>query len=309
MGTAGTFSAPPGLRIDPTDPSGYYLDLRSKAVSSDFPPTWWQRDKLHVGLIQWGLGCNERYLAGDGEEWLEAARWVSGELLELQQPDGRHAGGWVNESPYKHTYRIAPPWLSGMAQGQGASLLVRLHRATGEERYAAAAVSALAPMKKPASEGGVAAVLGPGRVPEEYPTDPPSYVLNGCIFGLWGCYDVATALNDPGAAELATEGIGALADSLSRFDTGWWSRYDLFPHPVTNLASPMYHRLHTDQLRATALIDSDPRFAATAERFERYAASSLNAARAYSLKMLFRLAVPRNRWLAHRLPWARDESR
>lgn len=306
LGTAGTFSAPPGVRIDPADPSGYYLDLRSKAVSSDYPPTWWQRDKLHVGLIQWALGCHERYLAGDGERWLDAARWVGEELLELQQSDGPQAGGWVNNWPYKHTYRISPPWLSGMAQGQGASLMVRLHRATGEERYAAAAVSALAPMKKPGSEGGVAAPLGPGRVPEEYPTQPASHVLNGCIFGLWGCYDVAAALADPDAASLAKDGIGALAGALSRYDTGWWSRYDLYPHPVTNMASPMYHRLHINQLRAMSMIDSDPRFAATADRFERYAASSLNAARAYSLKILFRLAVPRNRWLAHRLPWARD---
>ena len=304
MGTSGTFSAPPGAQIDPADPSGYYLDLRSKAVSSDFPPSWWQRDKLHVGLIQWGLGCHERYLAGDGERWLEAAQWVGEELLELQQPDGAQAGGWVNELPYKHTYRISAPWLSGMAQGQGASLLVRLQRATGQGRYAAAAVSALAPMMRPASQGGVAAPLGPGRVPEEYPTDPPSHVLNGCIFGLWGCFDVAAALGDPGATELADEGIAALADSLSRYDTGWWSLYDLFPHPLTNVASPMYHRLHIDQLRAMSMIQSDPRFAATADRFERYAASPRNAARAYSQKVLFRLAVPRNRWLAHRVPWA-----
>ncbi len=75
---------------------------------------------------------------------------------------------------------------------------------------------------------------------------------------------------------------------------------------MTNLASPVYHRLHINQLRAMALIDADPRFGATADRFERYASSSRNVARAYSLKVLFRVAVPRNRWLAHRLPWSRD---
>ena len=41
-----------------------------------------------------------------------------------------------------------------------------------------------------AAEGGVQARLGDGPWPEEYPTDPPSYVLNGGIFALWGLYDV-----------------------------------------------------------------------------------------------------------------------
>ncbi|HUT77848.1 MAG TPA: D-glucuronyl C5-epimerase family protein, partial [Polyangia bacterium] len=257
----------------------------------------------------WGLGCHERFLAGDGESWLEAARWVAGELRELQQRGGPQEGGWVHDFPYKHTYSLSPPWLSGMAQGEGASLLVRIYRAYGDDSYAEAAVSALAPMEKSVTGGGVAAVLGSGRLPEEYPTDPPSHVLNGAIFALWGCYDVAVGLGDPGAAQLSQEGIAALAGALGRYDTGWWSRYDLFPHPVLNVASPVYHRLHINQLRSMSLIDPDPRFRATAERFERYAEMRRNLARAYSLKVLFRLAVPRNRWLAYRLPWMRDRAR
>ncbi len=306
LGTAGDFTAPPGSRVDPANPSGYYIDLRSKAIASDFPPEWYRRGapRPHAVLIQWGLGCHERHLAEDGDQWLEAARWVADELVELQRKDGAQTGGWVHDFPYKHTYPLPAPWLSGMAQGEGASLLVRVHRLTGEPKYAEAARAALTPMGKPLSAGGVAAVLGSGRVPEEYPTNPPSHVLNGLIFGLWGCYDVGVALGARDAAALAKEGIGALAASLERYDTGWWSRYDLFPHPLPNVASPVYHRLHISQLRAMSLIDPDPRFTETAERFEAYASSALNAARAYSLKVLFRLAVPRNRWLAHRLPWA-----
>jgi hypothetical protein len=114
---------------------------------------------------------------------------------------------------------------------------------------------------------------------------------------------VAAALGDREADALAREGIETLAASLHRYDTGAWSRYDLFPHPIANIASPMYHRLHINQLRAMAAISDDPRFAATAERFERYAASRIALARAYAHKIGFRLLVPRNRWLAHRLPW------
>ena len=174
---------------------------------------------------------------------------------------------------------------------------------TGEERYARAAVAALGPMRVPVSAGGVGGTLNGGWIPEEYPTDPSSHVLNGAIFGIWGAYDVAVALGEAGADALAREGIETLASSLDRYDTGSWSRYDLFPHPVASIASPMYHRLHINQLRAMAVISDDQRFSATADRFERYAGSRVSLARAYAHKIAFRLLVPRNRWLAHRLPW------
>ena len=57
-----------------------------------------------------------------------------------------------------------------------------------------------AAMRLPSGEGGVQARLGGGPWPEEYPTDPPSYVLNGGIFALWGMYDVGAGLGDEDAA-------------------------------------------------------------------------------------------------------------
>ena len=307
LGGSGTFIASLGNHIDVDSPRGYYIDLSSKAVSSKSPPDWYVPGsrRLHVVIIQWGLGCHERYVDGDGEDWLEAARWVADHLIEIQEDGGRHDGGWVQHFPYKHTYRLTPPWLSGMAQGEGASLLVRIHAATGEDRYAEAALRALRPMRVGTAAGGVAGNLDSAFLPEEYPTDPASHVLNGAIFGLFGVYDVAAALGDEGARELADEGISTLAGALDRYDTGYWSRYDLFPHPVTNLANPMYHGLHTDQLRAMSLIDDDPRFPATVARFERYATSRVNRTRALATKAVFRVLVPRNRWLAYRLPWTR----
>jgi hypothetical protein len=307
FGNAGSFIAPRGSRIDPGRPVGYYIDLRSKADSPVVPPPWWERTPHfpRVVVTQWALGCWEHHLENNGRGgWIEAARWAADRLLEEQEPEGPCVGGWTHDYSFRHTYRIDPPWLSGMAQGQGASLLVRVHGETGEKRYADAARAALVPMRLPVADGGVAGSYAGGWIPEEYPTDPPSHVLNGAIFGIWGAYDVAIGLDDEAAAGLAREGIETLAASLDSFDTGAWSRYDLFPHPIPNIASPMYHRLHISQLRAMALISPDPRFTATADRFECYAGSRVDLARAYAHKVAFRLLVPRNRWLAHRLPWS-----
>ena len=306
FGTSGNFDAPPGGQIDPSNPRGYYVDLRVKADSPAHPPAWYPRAPHlpKVVLTQWGLACWEHYLAGDGEPWLKAARWAAEQLLAEQLPDGAWAHGYA----FRHTYRLKPPWVSGMAQGQAASLLVRIHAETGDQRFASAALAALGPMRQPVDRGGVAGTLDGGWLPEEYPTVPSSHVLNGAIFGIWGAYDVAAALEDRDAENLAEEGTETLARSLHRYDTGSWSRYDLFPHPTMNIASPMYHRLHINQLRAMTSISHDPRFAATADRFEAYASSRVDQARAYAHKVGFRLLVPRNRWLAHRMPWRHKEA-
>ena len=188
-----------------------------------------------------------------------------------------------------------------MAQGEGASLLTRLYLATRDERYAAAARRAVRAMSLPSDAGGVQATLDGRPWPEEYPTAPPSFVLNGGIFALWGYYDVGAGLQDADAARAFEQGADMLAANLHRWDTGYWSRYDLFPHPVLNVASSFYHALHTSQLEAMNVIAPRREFADTAKRFAGYAESRLSRNRAFARKVLFRLAVPRNEFMSKRM--------
>lgn len=299
--SAATFFLPVGERFDAQAVRGYYIDMRVKANA----PVWqWNDNRTHVDAIQWGLGCFERYLAGEGDIWLDAARGHADELVESQHPDGPQAGGFLHHRAFKHTFPLRPPWISAMAQGEAASLLVRIFHETGDERYAETAVRALLPLSVDSVDGGVRATLDGLPFPEEYPTQPPSFVLNGAIFTLWGAHDVGVALGEATARTTFEQGIDMLAKNLHRWDLGYWSRYDLFPHPVVNVASSFYHDLHINQLRAMHSLTRRPEFVQTAERWERYAASSLCSRRAFAHKALFRLLVPRNQKLAKRLPWS-----
>ncbi len=297
--SAKSFFLPLGPAIDPEGVHGYPIDMRVKARSSQLTSAI--TDQLYVGIAQYGLGAYERWLAGDGEEWLESARATAEYLMSRQQQDG----SWVQHEAFPHTFPLSPPWRCGMAQGESASLLVRLHLTTGEDAYAEAALSALAPLSLTREEGGVRAVLGGKPWLEEYPTDPPSFVLNGAIFALWGLRDVAVGLDDPDAARMFDEGVDSLAGNLHRFDNGWWSLYSLYPHPVIGVASSFYHDLHVSQLRAMDMLASRPEFEATRRRWAAYAASPWNQRRAFASKAAFRLLVPRNQLLARRLPWTR----
>jgi hypothetical protein len=180
-----------------------------------------------------------------------------------------------------------------MAQGEAASLLVRLSTEVGESRFAEAARRALLPFGVPTEQGGVLAQLDDGPFFEEYPTHPGSYVLNGGIFALFGAYDVAVGLDDGVARETFDAGAAALAGNLGRWDTGRWSRYDLFPHPIANLATLGYHRLHIAQLRALQVLSPGAPFGAVADRFEGYAQSPVKRAEALARKVAFRLLVRR----------------
>jgi hypothetical protein len=224
-------------------------------------------------------------------------------LLEHQVRGGERDGGWLHTYLLGHTFPVLPPSLSAMAQGQCASVLVRLHQETGEDAYAEGALRALEPLYVPSADGGTRADLDGSPWLEEYPTQPPSYVLNGGLFAIWGLYDVAVGLGDDRARRELDACVDGFARNVHRWDLGWWSRYDLFPHPfLPNVASIAYHALHTNQLRAMQTIAPRPEVAAVLANFERYGSSRVAQARGFAAKSLFRLAVPRNPRLARIWP-------
>jgi len=314
---AGSLALPIGPRLAKREVAGYGVDLRAKAEGPAWPSSWMllgggsaarvssvRAERLvYVAHVQWGLGCFERYLAGEGEVWLEGAVGAGRYLVSSQQRGGPRDGGWVHWFPFPHTYPLTGPWLSAMAQGQGASLLVRLYGATGEEEFADAAGRALRPLRVPVAAGGTQAQLGDGPFPEEYPTIPPSMVLNGAFFALWGLHDVAIGLGDAQAMGEFEQGVDSLAGGLYRWDTGFWSRYDLYPHRIPNLANPFYHRLHITLMHATRTLAPRAQFDSMIERFEAYARSPRNSRRAYASKVLFRVLSPRSATLRRVLPW------
>jgi hypothetical protein len=302
-----SFDQPLGSCVGEGSVRGYYIDLSVKAKRSDWPGAWpWAPgEQSWIALAQLGLGAHERWLAGDGEEWLGLARHV-GDMLCDNQAEG---GAWVQGFDLPHTYELRAPWVSAMAQGEAASLLVRLHAATGDERYAEAARRALGPMAVPVEGGGTMALLDGRPFPQEYPTTPPAFVLNGGIFAMWGWHDVGLALGDEAARAAFEDGADTLARCIQRWDTGSWSLYDLYPHRVANWASLAYHELHANQLRAMAALAPLPALTEAADRFEAYMASRPARARALAHKSVFRLLVPRDERLARLVPGRRPSGR
>ena len=120
LGTAGDFTAPPGPRVDPANPSGYYIDLRSKAIASDFPPDWYRRGapRPHAVLIQWGLGCHERHPAENAFTTSKSSlnvgstprnSQVSRNVPSVSALRSSKRMTWTRSSPKVSTYRASCP--------------------------------------------------------------------------------------------------------------------------------------------------------------------------------------------------------
>ena len=291
--SAKDFRLLPGSNVDAERPRGYYIDFRLKA-RAPWPPPWFDTPEggFPVNIAQYALGAYERFLEGEGEEWLAHATSAAEHLLGWQRADG----AWPHPEPYHHTFPLRTGWVSAMGQGQTASLLVRLNSESPNERFVEAALRGLRAMP--------VAPLGGGEFPEEFPTERPSYVLNGGLFAIWGLYDTWKALADEEVGARARAALDTVADNIGRWDTGFWSRYDLYPHPIPNVASSAYHLLHQSQLETTLLIHPRDELRAALERWRAYERSAFNRRRAFAQKSLFRLIVPRSNRVARRLPWS-----
>ena len=282
------------------DPHAYYFDLRHKAIAAGPSPadgsavlerlTADRSQANPVSILQFALGA----LQLRDSAWLEpiagAVAWVEREL----DADGLLAYRF----PMPHTFPLDPPWHSALAQGEAGSLLVRAAQALERPELVDLAGRAVSPLLDPAS--GLVVPTPQGTVLEEYPTTAPSFVLNGWITSLWGLYDVAHAPVAPDVARDAAaafeSGVDTVAAriSLYRLALGW-TRYDLYPHPLVNVASPTYHRLHITHLRTLHAMAPREPFPAAIDEWERAAASPAARGLAVARKVAFRLLRPRSR--------------
>ncbi|MGA2002266.1 MAG: D-glucuronyl C5-epimerase family protein [Terriglobales bacterium] len=243
-----------------------------------------------IAIAQWGLANFNRFRqTGDEtrlQRTLKAAHWL---VVNLEQ---NSAGLFVWNHHFDWDYRdtLKAPWYSGLAQGQGTSLLLRAHAHTGEEKFQQAAEKAFVSMTRAIAEGGVLFEDDKKNLwIEEYLVDPPTHILNGFIWALWGVFDYALANEDSAAKAIFDRGVKTLLHNLARFDTGYWSLYEQSGIRLKMLASPFYHRLHIVQLRIMKNLTGDIRFLEVADRWEGYAQRPGNRSRAFVEKAIFKL--------------------
>lgn len=267
-----------------------------------------------VAVSQYALGNYELYLNTKDEKYKEIFLKQADWLVRNEITTNKGFGIWEYKFDWK-PYNIKAPWISAMAQGQAISVLLRAYQLTGDERYFSAAKRALGAFDVDIEMGGVKTVDIDGLIwYEEYPSDPPSHVLNGFIFALLGIYDFYRVTNDAHILDLFNEGIKTLENRLVLYDTGYWTTYDLvirdkndtnyFLDPriskninpasyyniLKELASGVYHNIHITQLEILYKITSKNIFKDYAEKWAFYKNNPFS-----HLKMIFYIILNKMR--------------
>lgn len=243
-----------------------------------------------IAIAQYGLGnYNLWRLRGDPvrrDKFLRASDWLR-EHLEM---NSQGLAVWAHHFNWEYRDTLQAPWYSGLAQGQGISTLVRAHKESGNSLYLDAAQRAFVSFQRPVPQGGVAFTDESGDLWfEEYIVSPPTHILNGFIWALWGVHDYFLATNDKSAQELFSRGVLTLLHNLERYDLGFWSLYEQSGTRLPMVASQFYHRLHIVQLRVMHRLTGEQKFAELAHRWESYARSRAKRTRALCYKSAFKL--------------------
>ena len=243
-----------------------------------------------IAVAQYGLARYNRF-AGRGSRddevaWRSAADW----LVRNLRPNRHGVPVWFHEFDWPYRQPLVAPWYSGLAQGSGLSLLVRAARHTSEARYVEAARVAYRSFARDVSAGGVVFTDDRGRPwIEEYLVEPPSHILNGFIWALWGVFDYASWTNEPGPRMLFKDCTTTLVKNLQRYDTGEWSLYELPSAGPSMPASAYYHRLHVTQLRVMHRLTGHSIFGEFATRWNAYLQDPRLRCRAFVRKAWFKL--------------------
>ncbi len=233
-----------------------------------------------VYISQFALGAHQYFLNTNDvnslNSFMKCADWLIANLR-------KHGDFYYWELTYRSEFPESSkeiPRFNAMAQGQGASVLLRAFSETKDDKYLKAAKDAIEPILHDRADGGISSV-GTKKFffPQKCSTGlqaPPSNILNGGISAYFGLYDYLRVTGDPEVKEICDKIIDTFANEIENYDAGYWSLYSTYPKI---LASAFYNSVHATQLELLYLITGNKKFLIYSKRFEKYQNSRLSKTR------------------------------
>lgn len=224
---------------------GYYNNMMEKVSyvphlvdSDDLPVLHTENGGIFtfpVAVFQFAFGLLDYYYETNSEMYINKFRQCADWAVQMQYA----SGAWDN---FSYIYPEHP--YGAMAQGEGASLLLRSYKLFGDEKYLIAAQKAIYFLLKDVKDGGCTQYEGDDVIFLEYQHLP--VVLNGWIFSWWGLYDYFLVTRDKIVTTRMNESLNTMMRMMPKFACAFWSMYDI----GGKIASPFYHNLHIAQMQA-----------------------------------------------------------
>ncbi|MEK7555450.1 MAG: D-glucuronyl C5-epimerase family protein [Patescibacteria group bacterium] len=224
-----------------------------------------------LAVAQYGLGHYNLFLKTGDIKNLEAAKIQADWLVKNLENNQFNLPVWKHNFRWHYKKYLEPGWYSAHSQGTGISLLARIYQETKDNKYLEAARKAFLSMDTTINNGGVKFIDENNDTwLEEYIIAPPTHILNGFLWALWGVWDYYLLTEDKKALKLWNDCVETLKKNLSKYDIGFWSLYDLSKQFLKMIASHFYHSLHIVQLKITFVLTNEPVFESYYKKFENY---------------------------------------
>lgn len=183
------------------------------------------RNYAPVLIIQYALMCYDLLL--DGKDVYSNTDKLKTCLGWLDQNKEVWKDSVVWRSLENKQYGLNQGWISGMYQGQAISLYLRAYQLFNEEDYLHTAHLIFKSFQYDYEEGGFKRIDEHGCIWfEEYPSEKPSYVLNGYIYSILGIYDLYRVTKNEEVLNLWNNCLTTLKVNLHKYDVWYWSVYD-----------------------------------------------------------------------------------
>lgn len=268
-----------GLYYSKDNLEGYYNNLTEKItrfgrMDLDVPVIIDDQGKTRyfsIAIFQYGLAAFDLYLANANNRMKEIVKNCCQWAIVNQNNNGT----W---DTFKEQNAFFP--YSSMAQGEGISLLVRGAKLFKNHCYEVAAQRAKEAMLRDINEEGTCKIINGKYYFYEYTFMP--LILNGWIFSAWGLFDYYKYFKDNEVKKIWENTVEEIADSLDKFDNGYWSKYDT----SETITSPFYHKLHIAQLNVLYTLTGNEKFKEYAERWKTYYDCQYYRIKAFIVKAL-----------------------
>lgn len=243
-----------------------------------------------IAIAQYGLGYYNLYKKNGDKENFEIAERQADWLVNNLETNQQGVKVWMHHFDWEYRDKLKAPWYSALAQGNGISLLLRIYLETKNESYLEAARKAFKSFYITLDMGGALYIdKNNDYWLEETIVDPPTHILNGFLWTLFGVWDYWLLTQDRRVKDLFDKCIKTLKNNLKNFDTDFWSLYEQSGTKMKMLASPFYHNLHIIQLKILYKITKGQIFKEYAERWEKYKNNWLYRNLALIYKIIFKI--------------------
>jgi len=244
-----------------------------------------------IAIAQWSLGNYNLWKQSNNKEnykkFIKGANWLNDNL----KLNNKKVYVWQHHFDWTYKETLVSPWHSGLAQGQGLSVLCRAYNTTNNEDYLKSIENVYKSFQVDVKDGGVTFTDKDGDIwIEEYIMEnQPTHILNGFIWGLWGIYDYWLLTKNDDIKIVFDNYVKTIEKNIMKYDNGYWSLYELSNLNINMIASTFYHRLHIVQLEILYKMSGKRIFMDISSKWIKYLNKKTNIIKATLMKIIFKI--------------------